>query len=304
MKRLIAFLTTVAALAAAVVAVPAQAALNVLACEPEWASLVHEIAGERAKVSSATTAMQDPHRIEARPSLIARARAADLLVCTGADLEIGWLPLLQRESGNAKIQAGQPGHFEAAAFVALIEKPAVLDRAMGDVHAAGNPHFHLDPRNLVKVADALAKRLAELDPANAAHYEARRADFAARMQAAIGRWEKEAAGLRGTPVVVHHKNWSYLAQWLGLRVVADLEPKPGIDPSAAHLAQMLDKLKAQPAQMVLRAAYQSPKPSEWIAQRTGMKAVELPFTVGGAPAARDLFSLFDETLARLKAGAQ
>ncbi len=283
---------------------PAHAALNVLACTPEWASLTQELAGDKAKVNSATTAMQDPHRIEARPALLAQARRADLLVCTGAELEIGWLPLLQRESGNAKIQAGQPGYFEAAAFVRLIEKPAVLDRALGDIHAAGNPHFVLDPRNLLKVADALTKRLADIDPANAAHYAARHQDFSTRMSAAIARWEKEAAPLRGVPVVVHHKNWSYLAEWLGLKTVADLEPKPGVDPSAAYLGQLLNKLKTQPAKMVLRAAYQSPKASEWISERAGMKAVLLPYTVGGTDKARDLFSLFDDTLARLKAGAQ
>lgn len=300
MKRLFAMLLSLAALATT----PAQAALNVLACEPEWASLTQEIAGERAKVSSATSAMQDPHRIEARPALLAQARRADLLVCTGAELEIGWLPLLRRESGNARIQPGQPGYFEAAAFVRLLEKPATLDRAMGDVHAAGNPHLHLDPRNLMKVAEALAKRLADIDPANAAHYAARHKAFAARMQAAIARWEKEAANLRGMPIVVHHKNWSYLAEWLGLNVVADLEPKPGIDPSASYLGQLLGKLKAQPARMVLRAAYQSPKASEWIAERTGMKAVVLPFTVGGSDKAKDLFSLFDDTLARLTEAAR
>jgi len=300
MKRLFAILLSLTALSTT----PAHAALNVLACEPEWAALTQELTGDRARVTSATTAMQDPHRIEARPALLAQARRADLVVCTGAELEIGWLPLLQRESGNAKIQAGQPGYFEAAAFVRLIEKPAVLDRAMGDVHAAGNPHFFLDPRNLLKVGDALAKRLAEIDPAHAAHYAARHKDFTARMQAAIARWEKEAAPLRGVPVVVHHKNWSYLADWLGLKVVADLEPKPGVDPSPAHLGQLTGKLKTQPAKMVLRAAYQSPKASEWISGRTGIKAVMLPYTVGGTDMAGDLFSLFDDTLARLKAGAQ
>ncbi len=300
MKRLLAIVLSLTALAAA----PAWAALNVLACEPEWTSLVREIAAERAKVTSATTALQDPHHIEARPALVAQARRADLLVCTGAELEIGWLPLLQRESGNAAIQTGQKGHLDAAQFVRLIERPAILDRAMGDVHAAGNPHLHLDPRNLLRVADALARRLAELDPAGAAHYEARRADFAARMQAAIARWEMEAAPLKGLPVVVHHKNWSYLADWLGLKVVADLEPKPGIDPSAAYLGQLLEKLKAQPARVVLRASYQSPKASEWIAGQAGMRAVALPFTVGGSGRASDLFSLFDDTLARLLEAAR
>lgn len=280
----------------------AQASLNVLACEPEWASLAQELAGDRARVASATTARQDPHHIEARPSLIARARNADLLVCTGADLEIGWLPLLQRESGNPRIQVGQPGHFEAAAHVRMLEKPTRLDRAEGDLHAAGNPHIHADPRNLLKVAAALSRRLAELEPEQAGFYAARGADFQARLGAAIARWEKEAAGLRGLPVVVQHKSWSYLADWLGLKVVADLEPKPGLDPSAAHLAQVLERLKAQPARLILRTGYQSAKPSEWLAERAGIAAVELPYTVGGSAEAKDLFSLFETTLALLRQG--
>ena len=289
-------------LASLMAAGTAQAALNVLACEPEWASLTQELAGDLARVASATTARQDPHHIEARPSLIARARNADLLVCTGAELEIGWLPLLQREAGNGRIRPGQPGYFEAAGQVRLLEKSGIADRALGDVHPGGNPHLQADPRNLLKVANALAQRLAQLDPANAAHYAARNQDFQKRMGAAIARWEKEAAVLRGVPVVVHHRSWSYLADWLGLKVVADLEPKPGIEPSVSFLASLLERLKAQPARMILRTAYQSPKPSEWLAERAGIKAVELPYTVGGSAAANDLFGLFDDTLAKLKAG--
>lgn len=279
-------------------------ALAVFACTPEWGALVHELGGERVEVYVATTARQDPHRIEARPALLARARRADLLVCTGAELEVGWLPLLQRESGNAAIQNGRPGYFEAARYVRLIEKPAVLDRALGDVHAEGNPHIHLDPRNLPRVAEALAARLAALDPANAAHYAARHRDFAARMAASISRWQQEGAALRDVRVLAHHKNWSYLAAWLGLKVVADLEPKPGIEPSAVHLAQILDQLRAEPARMVLRTPYQSPRGSRWIAGRAGIPDVELPYTVGGSDRAQDLFSLFDDTLAKLKAAAR
>lgn len=282
----------------------AQAALNVLACEPEWASLTQELAGDLVRVSSATTARQDPHHIEARPSLIARARNADLLVCTGAELEVGWLPLLQRESGNARIQPGRAGYFEAAAFVHLLEKSGVADRAQGDVHPGGNPHLQADPRNLLKVGNALAQRLAQLDPANAAAYAARNQDFQKRMSAAIAGWEKQAAGLRGVPVVVHHKSWSYLADWLGLKVVADLEPKAGIEPSVSSLAALLERLKTQPAKLILRTAYQSSKPSEWLAERAGITAVELPYTVGGSPAAKDLFGVFDETLVKLKAALQ
>ncbi len=278
----------------------AHAALNVLACEPEWAALTQELAGDRARVTSATTARQDPHHIEARPSLIARARNADLLVCTGADLEIGWLPLLQRESGNARIQPGRVGYFAAAAQVRLLEISGLADRAQGDVHPGGNPHLQADPRNLLIVAQALARRLAELDPANAAHYAARNQDFQKRMRAAIARWEKDAAPLRGVPVVVQHRSWSYLADWLDLKVVADLEPKPGIEPSVTYLASLLERLKAQPARLILRTAYQSPKPSDWLAERAGIPALELPYTVGGSARATDLFGLFDDTVAKLK----
>src|SRR3954470_2515858 len=167
----------VLALASIVAATPALAALNILACEPEWASLAKELGGDKVSVSAATTALQDPHRIEARPSLIARARSADLMVCTGAELEIGWAPLLQTQSGNPKIQPGQPGYFEAASAISLIEKPDRADRSMGDVHAAGNPHLHLDPRNVAAVATALAGRMASLDAADAAYYRDREKNF-------------------------------------------------------------------------------------------------------------------------------
>jgi zinc/manganese transport system substrate-binding protein len=206
---------------------------------------------------------------------------------------------LQRESGNARIQPGRAGYFEAAEHVRLLEKSARADRSQGDVHPGGNPHFQADPRNLPKVANALAQRLAQLDPANAATYAERNQDFQKRMTTAIARWEKDAAGLRGVPVVVHHRSWTYLADWLGLKVVADLEPKPGIEPSVSSLAGLLDQLKRQPAKLILRTGYQSPKPSEWLADHAGIAAVELPYTVGGSAAAKDLFSLFDDTISKL-----
>jgi zinc/manganese transport system substrate-binding protein len=280
---------------------PAQAALTVLACEPEWAALTQELAGEHARISSATTARQDPHRIEARPSLIARARNADLLVCTGADLEIGWLPLLLRESGNGRIQPGRPGYFEATHYVELVEQLESVDRSMGDVHAAGNPHIHTDPRNLLPVAAALAERLAQIDSDNADEYRKRHRDFEGRLRAAIARWEREAEGLRGLPVLVHHRNWSYLARWLGLEIVAELEPRPGVDPSAAQLGRLLEQLQSQPTRMTLRTAYNAPRASEWLAARAGIPAVELPYTVGGSERATDLFTLYEDTLARMKA---
>jgi zinc/manganese transport system substrate-binding protein len=280
------------------------AALNVFACEPEWGALVREIGGDDVKVYSATTAMQDPHRIEARPSLIAQTRRAGLVVCTGAELEVGWLPLLLRESGNAAVQPGRPGYFEAARYVTLLDKPAIVDRAQGDVHAAGNPHIQTDPRNLLRVGAALAQRLGEVDPAHAAAYQARWKAFSVRWEAAIARWQQQAAPLKGMPVAVQHKSFSYLINWLGLREVATLEPKPGVEPSLGYLAEVAARLKTSPAKMVLRAAYQSPRASAWLAERADIPAVALPFTVGGAPGADDLFGLFDVTLAELLKGAQ
>ena len=278
---------------------PALAALQVFATVPEWGALVREIGGERVSVFTATTALQDPHRIEARPSLLAQARRTQLVVATGADLEVGWLPLVVRDSGNANIQPGRPGYFEAARFVSLLEKPVVLDRTQGDVHAAGNPHIQLDPRNLLKVGAALAGRLGELDPPNAAAYQAAYQAFAGKWQAAIARWQQEAQPLRGVPVLVHHDSFVYLAHWLGFTVSGTLEPKPGIEPTSGQLTSLLARQQKEAARMVLRTAYQSDGPSLWIAGKAGIPAVMLPFTVGGTPAAGDLFGLFDDTVQRL-----
>ena len=285
-------------------ALPSFAALNVLACEPEWAALTSELGGDKVKVSSATTALQDPHRIEARPSLIARTRNADLLVCTGMDLEVGWLPILLQQSGNPKLAPGQPGYFEAGNFVPRLDAPTRLDRADGDVHAAGNPHIQQNPHNIARVAEALTKRLSEIDAANAAYYQARSKDFSARWRAAIPRWEQQAASLKGVPVVEHHKNMEYLLHWLGMREVGTLEPKPGVEPSAAHLSAMLNQLQRQPAKMVLRAAYQDGRASLWLAEHAHIPAVVLPFTVGADDNAKDLFGLFDDTIQRLLQAAK
>jgi zinc/manganese transport system substrate-binding protein len=278
------------------------AALKVFACEPEWGALVKEIGGDQVSVYIATTAMQDPHHIEARPSLIARARNADLLVCTGAELEIGWLPVILGESGNPAIQPGQPGQFFAAAHVALLEKPAALDRSAGDVHASGNPHIQTDPRNFTRVGEALTRNMAQLDPEQAAYYQTRWKDFSTRWQAAIARWETKAIPLRGVSIVVQHKGFPYLENWLGLKEVAELEPKPGVEPSLSSLASVKALLARTPAKMVIRAAYQPARPSEWLARETGVKQVVLPFTVGGDKESGDLFGLFDDTVNRLLGG--
>ena len=294
----------VIAVALAALPWPALAALNIFACTPEWGSLAQEIGGERASVYTATSALQDPHHIEARPSLIARARRADLVVCTGAELEVGWLPLVLAQSGNASIQPGQRGYFEAASAAHLIEVPQRVDRAMGDVHAAGNPHLHLDPQNVSRVAKSLAQRMSVLDTKDASYYLERELDFQKRWLTATLRWEREAAPLKGLPLVVHHKNLSYLIAWLGMREVGALEPKPGLPPSAAHMADLLASLKQTPAKAIVRAAYNDSRAADWLAREARVSAVVLPYTVGGSERAKDLFGLYEDTLARLLAAAR
>jgi len=295
MKKFLIALSTIAALAFSAHV----AALDVFACEPEWAALMLELGGDRVSIYTATNAFQDPHQIQAKPSLLAKARRADLVVCTGSELEIGWLPVVLRQSGNDAVQPDKPGYFEAANYVQKLEVPTVLDRAAGDIHPGGNPHIQTDPHNIARVATALAQRLTEIDPANAAYYQARYRDFAARWEAAMQRWDKEAAPLRGAAIVVHHKAFAYLENWLGLKEVAQLEPKPGVEPTSAHLAEVLDQLQRQPAKMVVRAAYNDDRASAWLAERAKIPAVVVPFTVGGSDKAKDLFGLFDDTVQRL-----
>ncbi|MBP8133527.1 MAG: zinc ABC transporter substrate-binding protein [Zoogloea sp.] len=291
-----------AALLFALAALPASAALNVLATVPEWAALAREVGADKVNVIAATNALQDPHRIDAKPSLIARARSSQLVVANGAELEIGWLPMVLRESGNAAIQPGQPGYFEAASAVRLREVPTRLDRADGDVHAGGNPHIQTDPRNILTVAQALAARLALVDPANAEAYKANLARFSDRWKTAMARWELAAAPLRGVPVWVQHCSFPYMSDWLGLKELGALEPKAGVEPGSAHLAGILERQKVTPARMILRPAYTRASASEWLGERAHIPVVVLPFTVGGSPEAGDLFGLFDETIRRLLAG--
>ncbi|MDR7134768.1 zinc/manganese transport system substrate-binding protein [Lysobacter niastensis] len=292
-----------ALLLAAMVSMPAQAKLKVFACEPEWGSLVQELAGDKVDIDVGTSALQDVHVIEAKPSLIAKVRSADLLVCTGAELEVGWLPQLIRQSGNAKVASGA-GSFMAAAQVKTLEKPTALDRAYGDVHPDGNPHVQLDPRRVLVIAKALDARLAQLDPANAATYQQRLDDFSKRWLAAMTKWKAQATPLKGRKVVVHHISWVYLWDWLGIEQIGALEPKPGVPPTSAHLASLIATTKGANTLAIVRAAYQDPKPADWLSERTGVPAVSLPFTVGGDAQSKDLFGLFDSTISKLLGAAK
>jgi zinc/manganese transport system substrate-binding protein len=292
------------ALGSVFVALPAVAALNIFACEQEWAALAQELGGDRVSVYSATNAFADVHRVEARPSLIARIRSADLAICSGSQLEIGWLPLLLTQSGNDRIQPGSPGFIEASQYVIRLEIPKAVDRALGDIHPSGNPHVHLDPRNIPKVGREITQRLLRLDPANADAYRTRARSFEERWGAAERRWEQQAAPLKSVPVVVYHKDMSYFINWAGMREAGSLEPKPGLPPTPAHLAQLVDQMKQDPAKVIVYSPYSSPQAAEFLSHRTNIPTVMLPFTVGGTDKAKDLFGLFDDTIGRLVAAVK
>lgn len=282
-------------------AVPAWAAkINVFACEPEWASLAEEIGGESVETFAATSARQDPHYIRARPSLIAKMRKADLVVCSGASLEVGWLPVLLRKAGNAKVQPGGSGYLIAAESVPVLEKPSRVDRSMGDVHPEGNPHVHLNPHNILLVAKELAHRLKILDGNNADRYQRRYEDFADRWQQAIVRWEWRAAELKGKRIITHHQAWSYLIDWLGLELVNTLEPKPGIPTTTGHLEALLQQVRETKVLAIIRTPYAPDKASEWLAAKSAIPAVVLPYTIGGEAGVTDLFALFDRTIEHLE----
>ncbi|MFZ4762288.1 MAG: metal ABC transporter substrate-binding protein [Alphaproteobacteria bacterium] len=274
--------------------------MNLFACEPEWAALAEKIGGDRLESFTATTARQDPHHIRAKPSLIAAMRRADLVLCSGASLEIGWLPILLEKSGNANMQPGGKGYIMAADYVPMLEKPIRLDRADGDVHPEGNPHIQMNPHNIALVAKELTKNLQAIDPKNTAYYQQRFDDFSHEWGNAIIKWEKDAESLKGMKLVVHHKSFSYLLDWLQIKELTSLESKPGIPPSSGHLESVLQKLKTDSAKLIIRTPYEPEDASKWLSTKTGIEAVVLPYTVGGDAQATDLFSLFNRTIELLK----
>ena len=296
----LAIAATALGLAGAVLAGPATAEVRVFACEPEWAALAEAVGGGDVIVHSATHGGQDAHHLRARPSLIAQVRRADVLFCSGAELESGWLPVLMQRGARRQVQPGQPGHIMAADHVPVLDRPDTIDRSLGDIHPSGNPHVHLDPRNVGTLASELVRRLERIDPDNGDAYRSRLASFQAGWAEALEGWRDRLAGLRGMKVVVYHEAWAYLLEWAGLERVASLEPLPGIPPSASHLQGVLERAREGGAEAILRAPYEPRDASSWLSARTGIPVLELPYTVGGHPDAVDLVSLFDITLTLLE----
>ncbi|MCG9695531.1 zinc ABC transporter substrate-binding protein [Shewanella sp. Isolate11] len=276
----------------------AQAELNIFACEPEYAALAKALAPD-ANIYSATTAMQDPHQVQARPSLIAKLRQADLAICAGAGLEVGWLPMLQMKSANAKVRSTDNGLFYAAEHIQTLDKLDKVDRSMGDVHAQGNPHLHFDPERLLQVAQALNLKLVQLDPDAKPQYDAAFTDFSTRWQAATVKWQTLAAPLKGKKVIAYHTSFRYLFNWLGMEQVGDLEPKPGLPPSTSHLASLQSRAKQGDVMAIIVASYQDERGADWLGERTDLPVQMLPMSVGGNDDSQDLFSLYQSVITLL-----
>ncbi|CAM3436415.1 zinc ABC transporter substrate-binding protein [Parendozoicomonas haliclonae] len=278
--------------------IQAQADLRVFACEPEWAALAQELS-PRSVVYSATTAQQDPHQVQPRPGLISKMRKADLVVCSGAELEVGWLPVLQQKSGNRKVQSRDEGLFFAADYVETIDKAESTGPLAGDIHEDGNPHLHLDPYRILDISKALAERMANLDPASAKIYRDNQSAFADRWQAQIETWEKQAEPLKGLNLIAYHSNFDYLLNWLGINTVGDLEPKPGVPPSSRHLASLLQKSQSLQVDGVIYASYQNAQGADWLSKKLGVPNVELPMSVGGNEDSHDLTGLYGSLIQTL-----
>lgn len=276
------------------------AKVNVFACAPEWGTLAQEIGGDKVEVYTASNANQDIHHMRAKPSLLAAMRKADLVICSGASLEIGWLPILLNKAGSAQVQEGSIGSIMASDYVPLLEIMQNADRSMGHVHPEGNPHIHLDPNNIVLVSAVLADRLAEIDTSNAVFYKQSQQSFASDWKIFITQWKNQATKLKGQNVVVYHKSWSYLLNWLGMNSVASLEPKPGIPPTASHLEKVLQDIKGKNVHGILVAPFENDKAAKWLSKKSGIPIIRLPFTVGGNVQAKDLKSLFVDTVNRLE----
>lgn len=293
-------------LAACLLVLPlaAQARLNVVATVPDLGALAREVGGDKVAVSVLARSTQDPHYVDARPNLVLEASRADVLVINGIDLEVGWLPPVLTNSRNPKIQPGQPGHIDASSFVSPMDVPrGKLDRSMGDIHPGGNPHYTLNPRNGLKVAQGLAKRFAELDPDNAQAYAANLAAFEKAFSPRIAAWEKALAPFKGTDVVTYHKSWIYFTEWSGLDEVAFVEPKPGIPPSAGHVAKVLAVMKKRDVPLILQEEWYQAAASEQLARLSGAKLVRVPGqTREGQTYPDHIDQVVQETLKGLKRG--
>jgi zinc/manganese transport system substrate-binding protein len=291
----------IALLATLTIATTAAAEVKVVATTPSLAAIAKEIGGKKVSITAISLATQDPHFVDAKPSLVLKLNKADVLLAVGADLEAGWLPPLQTQARNPKILTGGAGFLECASHVSLMDRPAgTVDRSHGDVHPVGNPHFLYDPRAAAACATAIAGVLAKVDAGNAATYQANLKRFLTDLADARTRWEKRLAPKRGAVVVSYHKSLTYLVDWLGFVEVATLEPKPGIPPTASHVAGVIKSARDRGVKVILQEAYFPDKTCTLVAKKIGASVVRVP---GGADVAKGQTYIqhMDELVNRLDA---
>ena len=300
MMRLRTCCLTAVALAAAA---NASATVRVVATTPEYGALASAIGGDRVTVATLAKPTEDPHFVDAKPSHIVTLNRADLLIEGGADLEAGWLPPLLEGARNPKIATGQPGHLRASEGIQLMDVPSTLDRSQGDVHAAGNPHFMMDPVDAGIVAAHIADTLCTIDAGSCAVYKANLAAFQAKLDAKLKDWEAAVAPFKGTSIVTYHPTWKYFAARFGLISDLYLEPKPGIPPSPPHLAEVIQKMTEGKIRVILVEPFQSRKTAEAVADRTGATVVDVCQFPGGLPGtANDYIALMDADVKAIVAG--
>jgi len=265
----------------------AQAKLQVVATTPDIASIAREIGGKEIGLTTLARPAEDPHFVDAKPSFIAKLNRADVLLHGGADLEIGWLPPLLQGSRNTRIARGAPGNVRCNAGVTMLEVPTALDRSQGDIHAAGNPHFLVDPVNAGILARHLADVFAQLDPSQASVYQENARRFIGRLTSRTAEWEAALAPFKGAPIVAYHDSWPYFAKRFGLRLDLFLEPKPGLPPTPAHLAEVIARMKAEGASVIIVDPYLSRKTADRVAGETGARVVEVTQFPGGVKGTDD-----------------
>jgi len=293
---------TLALVAIAVTGSSAAAQIRVVATTPDLASVAREIGGDKVSVVALAKPTEDPHYVDAKPSHIVTLNRADALIEGGAELELGWLPPLLENSRNSKISAGAPGRIVASDGVKMLEIPTSFDRSKGDVHSLGNPHFMIDPVTVRIVARNIADHFAQIDSKNAATYNGNLSRFNTKLDAKYAEWQKELAPYRGARIVTYHKDFIYFADRFGLNIVDELEPKPGIAPSPAHLAQVIGKMKAGNAKVILVQPFQNRKTAETVARQTGATVLDTPEQPGAAPNTTTYFDMMDNLVHTLAGG--
>ncbi len=279
----------------------ADAKLRVVGTLPDFAAIASELGGDRVEADSLIQGTEDPHFVDAKPSHVLRVNRADLLVCIGLGLESGWLPVLLTQARNGKVQVGASGYLDASQFVQAKDVPAKADRAMGDVHGGGNPHYYTSPPEMLRVSEAIYRKLVELDPAGRAGYDARWQAFSKKYKEKMAAWKAALAPLAGSRVVEYHKSWVYLLDWMGFTSAGALEPKPGIPPSPGHVTELLGQVRDQHVRFVFREIYHADSLSQVFASKAGARLLDLPTMVGAEPGIKTIWDKWDRVVAMITA---